>query len=330
MKNFWNELKKPILILAPMEDVTDTVFRQIVAECGRPDVFFTEFTSTDGLCSRGFEKVAERLKFSANEHPIVAQIWGNDPNKYFESAKIIAGLALSGAEGARPELAEGFDGIDINMGCPDKTIVSHGCCSGLINNPSLAEKLISSAKKGAPGLPISVKTRLGYKDVNMEWIKFLLGQNLDALTIHGRTVVEMSGVPAHWDEIGKVVELRNSLSIQTLIIGNGDVKSLDDANEKYKKYKVDGIMIGRGIFENLWMFNKNVNPKNISYKEKLKLLIKHIELFDKTWGKNKNFSIMKKFYKIYVSDVEDASDFRAKLMTLNNAKETIEFIKTKL
>lgn len=314
MGNFWQRLKKPIFILAPMEDVTDTVFRQIVADCGAPDVFFTEFTSTDGIYSDGYEKVAKRLKFTKKEHPIVAQIWGNDPVKYFKTARIVQDL--------------GFDGIDINMGCPDKTIVKHGACSGLIHNPPLAKKLIQETKKGAPKLPISVKTRLGYKEIDMKWIKFLLKINLDVLTIHARTVLEMSDVPAHWDEIGKIVKLRNLLKIKTLILGNGDVKSLDEANAKYKKYKVDGVMIGRGIFENLWMFNKNVDPKNISYKEKLKTLIKHIELFDKTWGKIKNFSIMKKFYKIYVSGMPDSSKLRSKLMEFKTAKETISFIQT--
>lgn len=315
MNNFWTTLKKPILIQAPMEDVTDTVFRQIITKCGKPDVFFTEFTNVEGMCSRGRDKVGKRLIFTSIEHPIVAQIWGLDPKKYFETAKLIKTM--------------GFDGIDINMGCPEKSVVKKGSCGGLINNPSLAKEIILATKEGAGGLPVSVKTRIGVKDIQTEkWAGFLLGLNLDALTIHARTVAEMSDFPAHWDEIGKVVKLRDSMKVKTLIIGNGDVKSLDDAINKHKKYKVDGVMIGRGIFNNLWLFNKNINPSEISYQEKLKLLIEHISLFEKTWGKTKNFSIMKKFYKIYISGMPDAHNVRMKLMELKTASETLKFLKS--
>jgi len=320
MKDFWNNLKKPILIQAPMEDVTDTVFRQIIIRCGKPDVFFTEFTNVEGMCSRGRDKVAKRLIFTSVEHPIVAQIWGNNPKNYFETAKLIKDM--------------GFDGIDINMGCPEKSVVKKGLCAALINNPSLAKEIILATREGAGGLPLSIKTRIGIKNIQTEeWATFLLNLNLDALIIHGRTVAEMSDYPAHWDEIGKVVKLRDSLKLRTLIIGNGDVKDLSDAMEKYEKYKVDGIMIGRGIFDNLWVFNKDINPENIPYEEKLKLLVSHIKLFDKTWGSRslgtKNFSIMKKFYKIYISGMPNASIVRAELMKFQNAKETLEFLKTK-
>lgn len=317
MKNFWNNLTKPIMIQAPMEDVTDTVFRQIIVKCGKPDVFFTEFTNVEGMCSRGKDKVGKRLIFTPLEKPIVAQIWGLDPKKYLQTAKLIKTM--------------GFDGIDINMGCPEKSVVKKGSCAALINNHELAKEIILATREGAQGLPISIKTRIGIKEIKTEeWAGFLLGLNLDALTIHGRTVAEMSDFPAHWDEIGKVVKLRDSLGIKTLIIGNGDVKNLDDALTKYEKYKVDGVMIGRGIFNNLWVFNNNIDPSKISYQEKLKLLIEHIALFDKTWGKNKNFSIMKKFYKIYVSEMPDASIVRQKLMEFKTVAETLNFLKSLL
>lgn len=300
-----------------MEDVTDTVFRQIIAKCGKPDVFFTEFTNVEGMCSPGRDKVGKRLIFTNNEKPIVAQIWGNNPKNYFETAKLIKTM--------------GFDGIDINMGCPEKPVIKKGSCAALINNHQLASEIILATREGAGSLPISVKTRIGIKDIQTEeWLGFLLGLNLDALIIHGRTVAEMSDVPAHWDEIEKVVKLRDRMKVKTLIIGNGDVKDLKDAMEKYKKYKVDGIMVGRGIFNNLWLFDKNVNPANISYQEKLKLLIEHITLFDKTWGKNKNFSIMKKFYKIYISGRPDATIVRGKLMEFKTASETLKFLKEKI
>jgi len=315
MKSFWNSLKKPILIQAPMEDVTDTVFRQIIAKCGAPDAFFTEFTNVEGMCSKGRDKVGKRLIFTPIERPIVAQLWGKTPEKFYETAKLIK--------------LKGFDGIDINMGCPEKGIVKKGLCGGLIDNPALAKEIILATKKGAGGLPISIKTRIGVKNIQTEeWASFLLKFNLDALIIHGRTVAEMSDAPVHWDEIGKVAKLRDKMKVKTLIIGNGDVKSRADAMEKYRKYKVDGIMIGRGIFDNLWIYNKNIDSAKISYSEKLKLLIEHITLFDKTWGKLKNFSLMKKFYKIYISGMPDAKNVRMELMKFKTAEETLKFLKS--
>lgn len=296
-----------------MDDVTDTVFRQIIARCGKPDVFFTEFTNAEGVCSRGRDKVGKRLIFAKIERPIVAQIWGLNPAKFLETAKMIKTM--------------GFDGIDINMGCPEKSVIKRGSCGALINNPILAKEIIMATREGAGNLPVSVKTRIGFKNIQTEeWIGFLLKLNLVAITIHGRTVAEMSDVPNHWDEIGKAVNLRNSMKSKTLIIGNGDIKSRKEALEKAEKYKLDGIMIGRGIFNNLWIFNKNVIPEKIPYEEKLKLLIEHVTLFDKTWGKTKNFSIMKKFYKIYISGIPNASSVREELMKLKTASETLNFL----
>lgn len=315
MESFWNSLKKPILIQAPMDDVADTVFRQIIAKCGKPNVFFTEFTNVEGMCSRGKDKVGKRLIFTDFERPIVAQIWGMDPKKFLETAKMI-------------KLRE-FDGIDINMGCPEKAVIKRGSCGALINNHQLAKEIISATREGADGLPVSVKTRIGVKNIQTEeWAGFLLKQNLDALIIHGRTVAEMSDVPNHWNEIGKIVKLRNKLNVKTLIIGNGDIKSRQEALEKVEEYKLDGIMIGRGIFNNLWIFNKDIDSSKISYQEKLKLLTEHVILFDKTWGKKKNFSLMKKFYKIYVSSMPDAKDVRMKLMEFKTASETLKFLKS--
>jgi tRNA-dihydrouridine synthase len=212
MKNFWKDLKKPIFAQAPMEDVTDTVFRQMIIKCGRPDVFFTEFTNVDGMCSRGRDKVGKRLIFTPAERPIVAQIWGSKPENFLETAKLIK--------------LKRFDGIDINMGCPEKSVVKKGLGGALIDNQPLAKEIILATKEGAGGLPLSIKTRIGVKNIQTEkWAEFLLGFNLDCLIIHGRTIAEMSESPTHWDEIGKVVKLRNSLKLKTLIIGNGDIKT---------------------------------------------------------------------------------------------------------
>lgn len=319
MKNIWLSLKRPFLVQAPMENVTDSVFRQIIGKAGKPDLFFTEFTNTDGLLSKGYDKVSKRLQFTEIERPIIAQIWGNKPESYFEVAKLITTL--------------GFDGIDINMGCPDHAIVARGSCGGLIQNPTLAKEIIQATKEGAKSasrrIPVSVKTRIGYSKIQTEeWIGFLLTQDIAALIVHGRTVKEMSKVPAHWDEIGKVVSLRNEMNCKTIIIGNGDVETYQEAMEKAKEYGLDGIMIGRGIFHNLWIFNPSLSPEKISPEEKLKMLIEHLTLFDNTWGKNRNFDIMKKFYKIYLSGSHEANELRLKLMEFGNAKDTLEYLKT--
>jgi len=315
MKSFWNKLKKPILVQAPMEEVTDTVFRQIIAKCGAPDVFFTEFTNVEGMCSRGKDKVGKRLIFTPSERPIVAQLWGLDPLKFLETAKLVKKM--------------GFDGIDINMGCPEKSVVKRGSCAALISNPVLAKEIISAVREGAGGLPVSVKTRIGVKEIQTEkWASFLLEQNLDVLTVHGRTAAEMSDFPVHWDEIEKVVKMKNKMKLKTLIIANGDVKSRKEAEEKCRRYGLDGIMIGRGIFDNLWVFNKKTDQSKIPYQEKLKLLEEHITLFDKTWGKTKNFSIMKKFYKIYLSGAPNVKDVRIEIMKLKTAEETLKFLKS--
>lgn len=314
----WKNLPRPFLVQAPMDDVTDMVFRQVIADCAAPDVYVTEFTNVDGMLSVGAKAVMHRLRTSPlRQKPLVAQLWGTDPDKFYEATKIAVKM--------------GFEGIDINMGCPVKKITNKGACSGLIGNFEQVGAIIAATKKAAGKLPVSVKTRLGIKTIQTEeWIGFLLSQGLDALTIHGRTVAELSEVPAHWDEIGKAVELRNKLGSPTLIIGNGDVLSYEEAVQKHKEYGVDGIMIGRGIFKNLYVFDKEKDFATFPRKEKLEHLLRHITLFHETWGATKHFAIMKKFYKIYVSGFDEASELRMQLMTLNNAPDTLEFLRDKI
>ena len=289
-----------------MYGVTDTVFRQVVVSTGKPDVFFTEFVLVDALLSQGYEKALEALKFTESERPIVAQIWGSDPDKFYKVAGMISKM--------------GFDGIDINMGCPDKNVLKKGAGSALINNPKLATEIINTTIKGGR-LPVSVKTRIGFDKIDIEnWVTTLLQTPIAALTLHLRTKKEMSKVPAHWEQIYKAVEIRNKLKSKALIIGNGDVKSLKEAKEKCKEYKIDGVMIGEGIFGNVWLFNEKVNIKTVSSAQKIKLLGQHLKLFKKTWGDKKNFELMKKFVKCYVNNFSGASAFRDKLMrtkTLN-------------
>ncbi len=312
--NFWQNLAKPIFILAPMDGVTDTVFRQIVAGVGKSDVFFTEFVPVDAILSRGRIEILKSLQYSEVERPIVAQIWGSDPEKFYQVAKLLAKLK--------------FDGIDINMGCPDKNTIKKGACSALIKNPKLAREIIYATIKGANGLPVSVKTRIGFNIIDMEnWVAALLQAPISALTMHLRTVPEMSKVPAHWEEISKVVEIRNKLKSNALIIGNGDIKTMQEAKDKCQKYNIDGVMIGRGIFDNVWLFNEKIMAENITSKQKIELLIKHLMLFKKTWGNNKHFELMKKFVKCYINNYKGASLVREGLMKTKTLDELIKATK---
>ncbi len=308
----WTDLSKPIFALAPMEDVTDTVFRRIIAGCAAPDVYFTEFTSVEGLCSAGRATVSQRLVFSDIERPIVAQIWGTTPQYFYQATQML--------------VAMGFDGIDINMGCPQRKITKQGGCAALINNPQLAKQIIASVKKGIADsnttIPVSIKTRLGFKKLQTEeWISTLLESGIDALTIHGRTATEMSDAPVHWDEVGKIVELRNQMNTSTIILGNGDIRSRADGLQKINDYGLDGVMIGRGVFENLWIFQKSGVHHQPDKEEMLRLLLKHVQLFDEVWGTAKNFAILKRFFKIYTRGFPDATNLRTKLMAAKNAHD---------
>lgn len=312
MKSFWQKLPRPFTILAPMDGVTDFVFREIIAEIGKPDVLFTEFVNVEGLTSTGFEKVAESLKFSKKQQPVVAHIWGKDPEAFYKSA-IICKKA-------------GFSGIDINMGCPDRVIVNRGNCAALIKSPDLAKEIIDKTRKGSRGLPISVKTRLGFEQINLDWIKFLLEQNLSALTIHLRTVPEMSKVPAHWEVMPQILKLRDEIAPDTLIIGNGDILSFDEIESKFKSYNCDGFMVGRGIFQNPWIFNKKIDIEKVTIQERITLFIKHIKLFEKTWKNGKNPANLGKFCKTYISNFPEALSLREKIMACKTTSEMLEVL----
>lgn len=311
--NIWKTLPKPFFVQAPMEDVTDTVFRQIVVSAGRPDLSFTEFTNADGIIKGGSRYIENCLQFTKKERPLIAQIWGNTPEHYLEASKIISKM--------------GFDGIDINMGCPVRKVVTKGFCSGLIKNPNLAKELYLAAVKGANGLPVSIKTRIGYGQIaTEEWIGFLLQLHPAAISVHARTAAEMSKVPVHAEEFGKAVKLRDKISPETIIVANGDIENREAGLAIYKKYKVDGLMIGRGLLHNPWVFNKDIKIEEVSITERLELLKKHIKLFEKTWGKTKNFEIMKKFYKAYLNGFEGAAELRLQLMQYHNAHDTLKEI----
>lgn len=307
MTNFWAELPKPFFILAPMEDVTDVVFRHVVKEAGAPDVFFTEFANSDSFCHpEGKDSLRGRLTFTEDEQPIVGHIWGDNPTFFREMSIGLAQL--------------GFKGVDINMGCPVPNVAGRGKGSGLILRPEVAAELIAAAKAG--GLPVSVKTRIGYTEMaEMEaWITHLLKQDIANLSIHLRTRKEMSKVPAHWDIIPQIMALRDQIAPQTLITINGDIPDRQTGLALAEKYGVDGIMIGRGIFKNPFAFEKE--PREHTSEELLGLLRLQLDLQDQ-YSEMIPRSIvgLHRFFKIYVKGFSGASDLRVKLMQTKSTDE---------
>lgn len=299
-KNFWKELPKPYFVLAPMEDVTDVVFRHVIAKAAAPDVYFTEFTNSESYCHPdGIESVRGRLTFTPDEQPIVAHIWGDKP-EYFSRMSI--GMAEMG-----------FSGVDLNMGCPAPNVFKHGRGAGLIRRPEVAAELIQAAKAG--GLPVSVKTRLGHAKVAewQEWLKHVLSQDIANLSIHLRTKVEMSQVPAHWDLIPEICRLRDEIAPETLITINGDVPNRETGLRLIEEYGADGVMIGRGVFHDPFAFEKE--KKEHTPKELLDLLRVHLDLFDDYASNNPRlFKPLRRFFKIYVRSFPGANDLRISLM----------------
>lgn len=292
-----------------MDDVTDTVFRQIVADLAPPDLFFTEFVNVDGLQSPGRGKLLPKLRFADKEHPIIAQIWGKNPKNYYKTTKDI--------------IAMGYDGVDINMGCPDKAVVKNGCCSALIENRELAGQIIESVKQASQdSFPVSVKTRVGFTTIDMSWIEFLLSQKLNMLTVHLRTTKEMSKVPAHWELMDEIVALRDAISPSMLLVGNGDVLSREQGLELAKSHKLDGLMIGRGVFSDPKVFMDNSDWSQATKQMRIDLYRKHVELFASTWQNNeRRIPTLNKFCKVYIQGFDGAKELRERLM---NAKTTIE------
>ncbi len=321
--NFWNNLNKPFFCLAPMSDVTDIAFRTMISKYSKNRenknnvIFWTEFVAADGLCDKhARKKLSHILRYKEGERPIVAQVFGANPENMKKACQYIASLD--------------FDGIDINMGCPDKSVVAQGAGSALIKNPELARKIIRAAQEGVKiagkNIPVSVKTRIGFNKEEIDnWIGELIKENISALTIHLRTKKEMSKVPANWKYIPKIKKMIKASKKDILLIGNGDVKDINDAKEKIEKYGCDGIMIGRGIFGNPWFFDEG--KEEISTEEKLNALVEHTKLFEKELGEVKNFDVMKKHYKAYVNGFDGAKELRIKLMETKNSKEVERIIK---
>ncbi len=311
--SFWQDLPRPFFILAPMEAVTDVVFRHVVAHAAAPDIYFTEFTNAASYCSpAGIHSTRGRLTFTEDEQPMVAQIWGNRPEQF---AQMSLGLKEMG-----------FSGIDINMGCPDKSVVKGGAGSGLIRTPELAAELIASAKES--GLPVSVKTRLGYNQTDewREWLAHILKQDVVNLTIHLRTRKEMSKVDAHYELIPEIKRLRDEIAPNTLLTINGDIRDHAQGKELAEKYGVDGVMIGRGIFTNPYAFE--ADAKEHSREELIALLHFHLDLFDR-YSKElepRRFEPLKRFFKIYIRDFAGASELREQLMHTKTTDEVRQLL----
>jgi len=316
------------MVLAPMADVTDPAFRRVIAKYGKPDVLWTEFVSADGLFLGGYDALIKDLAFSREERPIVAQFFTSKPEIMEKASRLAVEL--------------GFDGVDINMGCPDKSIEKQNAGAKLMTDPKLAQEIILSAMKGArrPGgqdgqagdLPVSVKTRIGWNKNELEtWLPVLLETNPAVITVHARTRKEMSLVPARWEHVKRAVEIRDSFvdssgeKSKTLIFGNGDVKDLDDARKKVAETGCDGVMFGRAIFGNPWFFNPRVPLGQITVGEKLGVLVEHTKLFEELLP-HKSFAIMKKHYKAYAAGFDGSKELRMKLMEARDANEVQEIV----
>lgn len=327
MSNFWEELRNPIFALAPMEDVTDTSFREVVAGISSPEylhILYTEFTSVDGMNHpKGKVRVGERLMVSESERKLlkqkniklVAQIWGNKPELFLKIAREITDEYE-------------FDGLDINMGCPVKNVVKNGCCSALINEPELAREIVLATMEGT-NLPVSVKTRTGIKAPNTEeWIAQLMQTKPAAVILHGRTQKQQSDGLADWNEIEKSARIRDALSPQTKFLGNGDVISIAQGEELCARHGLDGIMVGRGIFRNPWFFNPE--KTSVTKAEKLEQLLSHTRIFERNWGERKNLNILKRFYKIYTHEFDGASKLRAELMDAQTFEDVYRIVEHEL
>ncbi len=332
--SYLDKLPRPFFVLAPMDDVTDTVFRRIIADCAAPDLYFTEFVNADGLQSPGRPKLLKKLSFSPIEQPIIAQIWGKNVDSFYKTAQQIADgtfakeVGLTDSKTPQSEVTAGFAGVDLNMGCPEKTAVKNGTCSALINDRVLAKALITATREGLAGrLPLSVKTRLGYNDIDMAWIEFLLTQNLDMLTIHGRTRKEMSSVPANWQQIGQIRELRDKLAPGTLIVGNGDVTNRKQGQKLAEMYGLDGVMIGRGIFHDPYAFATRSSWSNATASDRKAVYRSHVEAFAATWQNGERpIHTLNKFCKMYIQGFDGAKELRKELMFANSTSELLQIM----
>lgn len=328
--NYSDLLPRPFFVLAPMDDVTDTVFRRMVHATAPADLYFTEFVNVDGLQSVGRPNLLKKVRFTETEGPLILQLWGKTPDNFRKTAEQVADGSLAKELG----LPDGvnFAGIDLNMGCPAKSEVKNGTCSALIKNRPLALEIINATKEGLNGvLPISVKTRVGFNEVDMTWIEFLLEQKLNMLTIHGRTKKQMSKVPADWNLIGEGARLRDRISPDTIIVGNGDVMNHAQGTELAEQHGLDGIMIGRGIFQDPYAFAPESPWQDIDREARLNLYKQHVTLFQQQWQAGERpIHVLNKFCKVYVSDFDGAKELREVLMAAESTEQLLGTLESAL
>lgn len=333
VSGFWDTLPRPLFVLAPMADVTDAAFRRVIAKYGKPDVIWTEFVSADGLfmakehqgedgMPKAMHPLMRDLLFTEAERPIVAQLFTSRPEMMEKAAALARKL--------------GFDGVDINMGCPDRTIEKQGAGAALMKDPKRAQEVIAAAKQGAKDIPVSVKTRVGFNRVELDtWLPKVLEMQVAALTVHARTRKEMSLVPARWEHVAEAVRLRDAISPGTKLLGNGDALSVADARQKIEATGADGVMLGRAIFGNPWLFSPQERARShssvlqktaITNEEKLRVMVEHTKAFEELLGDLKSFAIMKKHYKAYVSGFDGAKELRLELMEAKDAAEVAAIV----
>jgi nifR3 family TIM-barrel protein len=310
ISGFWGKLKKPISALAPMAGVTDVAFRRLLAEVGAPDVIWTEMISLAGIIARGEEPFETQMRFSASEHPVVFQFFGSNTREFTLCGKIAK--------------ERGADGIDINMGCPDKAVEKQGAGATIIKSPSLAREIIMATMDNAEGLPVSVKTRLGYANINEveKWFTAIAETKPAAISIHGRTRAERRKGKADWDQIKKTGEIIKSISPKTLVLGNGDIKSKKEGEELTKKAEIDGYMVGRALIGNAWFFSGEKATKE----KRIKGAVRHLELFEELLAEEESFEMMKKHLAGYANGFIGAKRLRTKLMTATSVEEAMGMI----
>ncbi|MGZ9204868.1 MAG: tRNA dihydrouridine synthase [Nitrospira sp.] len=355
--SFWLNLPRPIIGLSPMDGVTDACFRSVIAQQGKPDVSFTEFTHVHDVC-HGPEIQLETLLYSERERPIVAQLYGKDPALFYLAAQAVCEL--------------GFDGLDINMGCPSKSVASSGSGAGLIRNQELARTIMQAAKRGiedwASGqtleqagfkstrvamferlnqrrgkagptprrqLPLSVKTRIGYDSVTVEaWVEELLREQPAVISLHGRTLQQMYRGLADWSAIARAVALVKGTG--TLLLGNGDIQCLDDIAGRVRETGVDGVLVGRGVLGAPWFFRsieqarvrgRGMNgadvgrdPGEVSLNERFALLVDHAQQFQALVGE-KQFYRMRKHLGWYCKGFPHAASLRAQMVRVSSVEE---------
>ena len=297
--SFWDTLPRPMMLLAPMANVTDTAFRQIIARCGRPHLMMTEFTSCEGLCSRGRDRLLAELTYHERERPLVVQYFGPRPEPFYRCAQLAREL--------------GFDGIDINTGCPDRRVLRQGAGAALIGDPARMREIYAAAREGAGGLPVSIKTRLGIgRDILEEWLAVLLDVRPAAITLHARTVRELSNTAAHWDAVARAVRQARGSGVP--IIGNGDVRDPAHGRELAARTGADGVMLGRAIFGNPWLFHPTIRKHDLGLERVLETMLEHAALFDRLLGEVRPFVEMRRHFKAYLAGFPDTRALRVALM----------------